>query len=180
MKTWIALFRGINVGGRNLIPMVELRSHFESLGFSHVRTYIQSGNVVFDAKAKSADVLIEKIQKLLRRHYAFQPDVLVLTEEELYDAKRLNPFPRAAADPKTLHFYFMSEPVADPDMSQIQDAAVPSERFKLIGRVFYLHAPDGVGYSKLAANVEKFLGVVVTARNYRTVGKLLAMLTEVA
>ncbi len=180
MKTWIALFRGINVGGKNLIPMVELRSHFESLGFSRVRTYIQSGNVLFDANIKTAEALVEKIQKLLRRHYAVQPDVLVLTEEELYDAKRLNPFPKAASDPKTLHFYFMAEPASNPDMASIEASAAPGERFKLVGRVFYLHAPDGVGRSKLAANVEKHLGVVVTARNYRTVGKLLAMMTEVA
>lgn len=180
MKTWIALFRGINVGGRNLLPMAELRSHFESLGFENVRTYIQSGNVVFDAAAKNSAALIGKIQKHLRKHYSFHPEILILTEDELYDAKRLNPFPRAASDPKTLHFFFLAEPASNPDRAALEAAKAEGENYKLIGQVFYFYAPHGVGRSRLAANAEKYIGVVTTARNYRTVSKLLAMVTEVA
>ncbi len=78
---------------------------------------------------------------------------------------------------KTLHFSFLFEPPADPDLKALADAKSPTESYKLTDRVFYLHAPDGVGRSKLAANAEKHLGVVTTARNYRTVNKLLEMVT---
>ena len=180
MKTWIALFRGINVGGNNLLPMAELRNHFESAGFEGVRTYIQTGNVVFDASAETAAPLGSKIGKLLKKHYPFQPDFILLTEDELNSAKRLNPFPQAASDPKTLHFFFLAEPPSNPDTAALDAAKSDDESYALTESVFYLRAPAGVGRSKLAANAEKYLGVVSTARNYRTVSKLLAMVTEVA
>ncbi len=180
MKTWIALFRGINVGGHNLLPMAELRNHFESVGFESVRTYIQTGNVVFDASMETAAPLISKIGKLLKKHYPFQPDFILLTEDELYNAKRMNPFPKAASAPKTLHFFFLAEPASNADTAALDAAKADEESYALTERVFYLRAPNGVGRSKLAANAEKYLGVVSTARNYRTVSKLLAMVTEVA
>ena len=89
-----------------------------------------------------------------------------------------NPFPEAEAEPKSLHFYFLADLPKVPNLAAIEQAKAPSEAFQLIGQVFYLHAPDGIGRSKLAASAEKKLGVATTARNWRTVQKLQTMVQE--
>jgi uncharacterized protein (DUF1697 family) len=178
MKTWIGLFRGINVGGNNILPMAELRSDLESLNLNNVRTYIQSGNVVFDSTAKTSKSLTEKIARRIEERHGFRPHLLILTREELISAIESNPFPKAVSDPKTLHFSFLAEPTSNPDIEALDSAKTPTESFKLVDRVFYLHAPDGIGRSKLAAKTEKCLGVVMTSRNYRTVDKLLSMVAQ--
>lgn len=175
MPTWIALFRGINVGGHNVLPMAELRSDLESLNLKNVRTYIQSGNVVFDSTAKSAASLAKRIARRTEEQHGFRPQLLLLSREDLLAAVESNPFPQAVANPKTLSFFFLAEPARDPDTKALDRAKTPSERYELTDGVFYLHAPDGLGRSKLAAGVERHLGVVTTARNYRTVEKLLSM-----
>ena len=96
----------------------------------------------------------------------------------MLDAIESNPFPEAVSDPKTLHFLFIAEPASDPDMEALEDARAPSESYELTDCVFYLHAPDGIGRSRLAANAEKHLGVAATGRNYRTVQKILSMVTK--
>lgn len=177
MPTWIALFRGINVGGNNILPMAELRSDLELLKLKNVRTYIQSGNVVFESTAKTASSLSRRIGAQIEKQYGFRPHILILDRQDLLSAIESNPFPREVSNPKTLHFCFLAEPAANPDMKAIDSARIPSERYKLTDRVFYLHAPDGIGRSKLAAKVEKYLGVVTTGRNYRTVDKLMSLAT---
>lgn len=180
MTTWIALFRGINVGGNNILPMAELRSDLQSLKLRNVRTYIQSGNVVFDSTAKTASSLARKIGGRIEKQHGFRPYILILDREQLLTAIESNPFPKAVSNPKTLHFYFLAEPATNADLKALDNAKIRTEKYKLVDRVFYLYAPDGVGRSKLAANAEKYLGVVATARNYRTVGKLLSMVTTKA
>lgn len=175
MRKWIALLRGINVGGNNVLPMAKLRNDLEELGLENVRTYIQSGNVVFDASAKSAAALGTKIGKQIEQRHGFRPQLLVLTRQDLLAAVESNPFPEAVSEPKSLHFSFLAEPAADPDLKALDDVKAATERYELTDRVFYLHAPDGIGRSKLAANVEKHIGVAMTGRNYRTVEKLLSM-----
>ncbi len=86
-----------------------------------------------------------------------------------------NPFPEAEAEPKTLHLFFLASAPEAADIESLTEAKSPSERFHLTDHVFYLHAPDGIGRSKLAANAEKYLGVAITARNWRTVQKLREM-----
>jgi uncharacterized protein (DUF1697 family) len=178
MQTWIALFRGINVGGNNILPMAELRDDFESLNIENVRTYIQSGNVVFDSSAKTAASLSKKIVRRIEERHGFCPQVLIVTREDLLATIESNPFAEAVSDPKTLHFLFLAEPASNPDMEALDGAKAPSERYELTDRVFYLHAPDGIGRSKLASKAERYLGVVATGRNYRTVAKLLSMVTR--
>lgn len=175
MQTWIALFRGINVGGNNILPMATLKGELEALKLKQVRTYIQSGNVVFDSPEKTAASLARKIAEQVEKHHGFRPGVLVLSHQDLLTAIQSNPFPTAMADPKALHFFFLAERPVSPNLQALNAAKAPTENYKLIDRVFYLHAPDGIGRSKLAANVEKHLGVVTTARNYRTVENLSAM-----
>ena len=178
MTAWIALFRGINVGGNKLLPMADLRSDLQSLKLSNVRTYIQSGNVVFDASAWSASSLSRKIGQRIEKRHGFRPYVLILDREELLTAIESNPFPYAVSNPKTLHFFFLAEPATHPDIKALENAKTPTEKYKLTDRVFYLYAPDGIGRSRLAANTEKYLGVVTTARNYRTIDKLFSMITH--
>ena len=176
MKKTIALFRGINVGGRNVLPMAKLRRELETLGLENVRTYIQSGNVVFDTASQADEVLAEEIRDRIETGYGFRPHLLLLGQDDLQAAIENNPFPEAISDPKTLHFYFLAEPAVNADLTAIEAAKAATEEYQLTDRVFYLHAPDGIGRSKLAANVEKHLSVVTTARNYRTVGKLWVMI----
>jgi uncharacterized protein (DUF1697 family) len=178
MQTWIALFRGINVGGNNILPMAKLKSDLESLNLSNVRTYIQSGNVVFDSGVETTSLLKERITNCVEEAHGFRPQLLLLNRENLLAAIESNPFPNAVSDPKTLHFFFLAEPASNPDTKALEGIKTATEKYQLTDGVFYLHAPDGVGRSKLAANAEKHLGVVTTARNYRTVAKLLAMVTQ--
>jgi len=178
MQTWIALFRGINVGGNNILPMAELKSDLESLKLKNVRTYIQSGNVVFDSTAKSAPSLSKRIAAHIEQQHGFRPQIFILKREDLLAAIESNPYPEAISDPKTLHFSFLAEPATNADTMALDDAKAPSERYRITNGVFYLHAPDGIGRSKLAANAERHLGVAMTARNYRTVEKLWSMVAS--
>jgi uncharacterized protein (DUF1697 family) len=178
MATWIALFRGINVGGNNILPMAKLKSDLESLKLKNVRTYIQSGNAVFDSRAKTASSLTKNIARRIEEQHGFRPHLLIFNRKDLLTAIESNPFPKAVSDPKTLHFFFLAEPASDPDMEALDHAKTSTEKYKLTDRVFYLHAPDGIARSKLAAHVEKHLGVVTTARNYRTVDKVLSMVAQ--
>lgn len=175
MKTWIALFRGINVGGNNILPMKELVAELSKLGFEKVKTYIQSGNVVFQSSEASAEVLADKISKAVEASHGFTPKVLVLSVGELTRAIASNPFPEGESEPKTLHLFFLAAAASDPDWDALRQVQTSTERFELVDRVFYLHAPDGIGRSKLAAKVEKCLGVPVTARNWRSAGKVREM-----
>jgi len=98
--------------------------------------------------------------------------VLVLESEEFEKAVRSNPFPEAESEPKSLHAYFLATPPERPDLEALEGIKGDRERFVLGDRVFYLHAPDGIGRSRLAARAEKLLGVPATARNWRTVRKV--------
>jgi len=175
MKTYIALFRGINVGGKNVLPMKELVVLLERLGFQDVKTYIQSGNAVFRSEEEDASGLSNRISAAIKRSHGFEPQVLLLGLDELENAIASNPFPEAEADPKTLHVNFLASTPKNPDLEALDAFKGDRERFVVKGSVLYLHAPDGIGRSKLAASAEKLLGVSMTARNWRSVCKILAM-----
>ena len=175
MTTLIALLRGINVGGNNKLPMKELSALLEGMGLSEVRTYIQSGNVVFECSKKDKPKLAANITAAIKAQHGFAPHVLLLEAAELKQAMAGNPYPEAEAEPGSLHLFFLDETPRQPDLKALEGLKVNKESFKLAGRVFYLHAPDGVGNSKLAARAEKLLGVAATARNWNTVCKLAEM-----
>ncbi len=175
MLTWIALFRGINVGGKNILPMNELVRDLQSLHLENIKTCIQSGNAIFRSSGPVSATLGAKIAAKIENRRGFRPHVLILGADQLENAIESNPFSEAEAEPKTLHLFFLASAPAAPDIESLTEAESPSERFHLTDHVFYLHAPDGIGRSKLAANAEKFLGVPVTARNWRTVQKLWEM-----
>jgi len=177
VKSYIALIRGIDVGGKNSLPMKELTQILEGIACHNIKTYIQSGNVIFQS-ASTAAQLAEEIANEIFRLRSFKPHVLVLEKLEFEQAVHNNPFPEAAFNPKALHLGFLDSAPSSPDLREIEALRLPSERFELRGRVFYLFAPNGVGRSKLAAKIEKALGVPTTDRNWKTVGKIITMLNE--
>ena len=172
MNIWIALLRGINVGGKNVLKMKDLVAVLEQAGCSDVNTYVQSGNAVFRSAESSAMAMGGRIEDALRENRGVEARALVLGAEELTDAMDSNPYPQAEDEPSKLHLFFLSEPPQSPDIESINTLKADSELFVLTDKVFYLHAPDGIGRSKLAARVEKLLGVNATARNWRTVSKV--------
>lgn len=178
MKTCIALLRGINVGGKNMLPMKELVDVLESLGLQNIKTYIQSGNAVFQTKAADTAKLANTISATIRKSHGFAPQVLLLDSAALEEAIKANPYPEVEAAPNTLHVAFLATVPPKPDLDALERIRAASERFQLAGNVLYLHAPDGVGRSKLAAGMERLLGVAVTIRNWNTVRKLNGMIDE--
>lgn len=168
----IVLLRGVNVGSNRKLPMKELREILEGLGLEDVETYIQSGNAVARVAAGASPALAEDVAGAIEERRGFRPRVLVLGADRLLEAIEANPFPGADAEPTSLHLFFLAEPPRNPDLDALAEVATASERFRLDRDVFYLHAPEGFGRSKLAASAEKLLGVPATARNWRTVRKL--------
>lgn len=173
VNKYIALFRGINVGGRNILPMKALVRVLEGVGCENVRTYIQSGNAVFQHREQDVSKITSEIGTTILETHGFEPKVLLLELRELREAIANNPF--STDNGKVLHFFFLSAVPDNPDLDKLAARQANSETFKLDHNVFYLHAPAGIGRSKLAANVEQSLGVPATARNWNTVKKLMAM-----
>jgi len=177
MSDYVALFRGINVGGKHILPMQDLRDILASAGCENVRTYIQSGNAVFTASATAAS-LSKNISTAIDDGFGFAPQVLLLTTDRFKTIAASNPFPEGESTPKFLHVWFLTEAPTDPDLVALKNLQSDSEQFVLHDSAFFMLAPDGIGRSKLAAKVDRYLGVATTARNWRTVSKLLDMISE--
>jgi uncharacterized protein (DUF1697 family) len=175
MNTFVALLRGINVGGKNRLPMKELVSVLEGLGLEKVKTYIQSGNVVFRSRSNNKQELEMDIGAALKKSHDLTPEVLVLSVGELREAMAGNPYPEAEHDPKSVHLFFLKSPPNNPDLQKLESLQAESERFQLVDAVFYLHTPGGIGRSRLGAKVEKNLGVAATARNWRSVSRIISL-----
>ena len=179
MRTWIGLFRGINVGGHYKVPMKDLVTVLRGLGFEEVRSYIQSGNVVFRASGTAA-ALIEDIGTAVSRRFGFRPFLVLLDAKQLAQAAAANPFPAAQARPQSLHLWFLQKAPGSASLERLQALRAASEKVALRGKVLYLYAPQGIGRSKFAARAATLLGVAATARNWRTVTELLAMARSAA
>lgn len=168
MKKYVALFRGINVGGNNILPMKELKILLEGHSYQKVQTYIQSGNVVFDSERRP-----ENLSSLVLDKYGFEPRVLIMEKTEFLTSLDGNPY--TAAKGNQIHFYFCDD-LPDANVEKLDALRTESEQYMIKGRVFYLYAPDGIGRSKLAAGMERHLGVAATGRNLNTINKLVEML----
>jgi uncharacterized protein (DUF1697 family) len=175
MKTYIALLRGINLAGNNLLPMKELKRVLEKNGCVDVLTYIQSGNVLFNSPISDSARLEKHLSACISRSHGFAPRVLVLTPSGLETAAAGNPFAQAETNPQSVHLFFLSQAPKKPALESLDSLKTPTEAFALKGRTFYLYTPDGFGTSKLAKRAERLLGVDATARNWRTVTTLLKM-----
>jgi uncharacterized protein (DUF1697 family) len=167
VTVYIALLRAANVGGTGMLPMKDLRAFCIELGFENVRTYIQSGNVVFESKL-SATALQKKLETVLAEKTGRQAGVLMRTASELRGALDANPFPRAM--PAQVAVVFLQKPAPE---NMFTDLVIPGrEEVRAVGREIFVHYPDGMGRSKLKLPP---LATQRTARNLNTVGKLVAM-----
>jgi uncharacterized protein (DUF1697 family) len=180
MHTYIALLRGINVGGKNSLPMKDLVSIFELLGANNVKTYIQSGNVVFQSASKDISSFSKRLETEVKERFGFEPHIIVKGLPEVETAIANNPFPEAESEPGSLHVGFLAHTPKNPDLRRLESLKKDSERFCLIDNIFYLYAPEGVGRSRLAASSERLLGVPMTDRNWNTIRKLKEMATLIA
>jgi uncharacterized protein (DUF1697 family) len=178
MDRWIALLRGVNVGGKGKLSMSRLANEFTTIGFTQIRTYLQSGNVVFCARAKTRSVVAKKISDRLALSFGFHPQVLVKSRAEFQQIVVANPFPEIDPTSTALHCFFLFAAARRPDRAGLDARKSPSERWVLLPDVLYLHAPEGFGRSKLAAAAERLIGVPLTARNWRTVTTLNALAHE--
>jgi uncharacterized protein (DUF1697 family) len=172
MRTHVALLRGINVGGKNALPMGELRSALVGLGCESVKTVLQSGNAVFRSAAGGPRQLGDAIRDAVEERCGIAPEVLVLPPARLREALRENPFSEAMPEPERLHVGFLVAKPRRPDAEGLESLRCGRERFALGERFFYLHAPDGIARSRLAAGAEALIGVPMTLRNARTVARL--------
>ena len=197
MTTFVALLRAVNVSGQNRVPMAELRAGMAAAGYGDVQTYLQSGNIVFDAdadvdadagpQAAAAQDLAMAVHQLIEREFGLDVKVLVLTAAELARVAAENPFlpaagsgsaahagPEAetAVDDRSLHATFLKEPVLEAAFAGLTLPARPGELAEIAqgGRVIYLHLPHGYGRTKLNNGYfEHRLGAAATTRNWRTV-----------
>ena len=173
----IALLRGINIGPRQRVKMPELRELIEGLGYTDVQTLVQSGNVVFTARAKP-ETLEQKLEQEIEKQLGVDPKVVVRTRDELAAAIEANPFD-VPEDPKDLHVTFLSAEPEEDAVRKLEALDFPPDELKLAGREIYVLYADGMGRSELAKRLGRAkLGVAATDRNWNTVTKLLEMADE--
>jgi uncharacterized protein (DUF1697 family) len=157
--------------------MKALASALETAGFKSVRTYIQSGNVLFKSASSDARAMATRIERLVERNFGCRPTVLVIGRAELAAAIRANPFPGAHGNHRLLHLFFLASRPQSPDIESLASLDAGREAFALKRSVFYLWTPDGFADSVLRSRIERCLGVPATARNWRTVNELLKLLS---
>jgi uncharacterized protein (DUF1697 family) len=179
-STYIALLRGINVVGHKIIKMDQLRESFEAMGLEGVKTYVQSGNVIFKAPRKSAEILSREIQERILRDFGFSVPVIVVSPEEINRTIKGNPFPRKKGiDTSKLHVTFLSQAPERSALKALEALPAKPDEFHHSGKAIYLHCPNGYGRTKLSNNtLEKMLSVRATTRNWRTVNTVYEMSVE--
>lgn len=176
---YVALLRGINVGGKAKLPMIQLAAIFEEAGAKEVRTYIQSGNVLSEASDEAA--MVSAVTREIAARYGYPGKIVLRSGAELQAAMENNPFAGAGVPAETLHVYFLND---FPDAAAVKGLDAnrsPGDSFVVRAREVYLHLPNGMARTKLT-NVyfDTKLKTVSTARNWKTVTKLAEMLREMA
>lgn len=175
---YLALLRGINVSGHRKIKMAELKFLFESSGFGHVSTYIQSGNVIFESTVVDKTKIRDTIEHAIVEEYSFQVAVLLRNEEELFRIISENPFNPVDLEKEGTKFlvtFLESSPFSE-HVGLLDKFKSPGESFEVLGSHMYLHCPAGYGQTKLSNNlIGKKLNLQSTTRNWKTVIKLSQM-----
>jgi uncharacterized protein (DUF1697 family) len=175
--TFVALLRGINVGGKNRLPMKDLVALFERAGARNVQHYIQSGNVVFGAA--DGDRIAESVRRGIEDLHCLKVPLVLRTAPEMRAVLRANPFldgPNAEADPRLLHVAFLADKPAKERASLLDPQRSPPDAFVLNGRDLYLRLPNGAARSKLTnAYFDTTLQTTSTMRNWATVERLVEM-----
>ncbi len=177
MPTYISMLRGINVGGHKKIKMDQLRNSFETLGFEQVKTYIQSGNVVFRAGKLSTVTLSRKVEATILNDFGFTVSVISRTQDEMERTIQNNPFLKERGiDQTKLHVTFLSEAPAASAFQKMQVLIAAPDRSRCVGREIYFYLPNGVSQSSLWKTPwERTLSVVTTMRNWKTVNSIYQM-----
>jgi uncharacterized protein (DUF1697 family) len=180
MTAYAALLRAVNVGGTGIIRMADLKALCEAAGFRDVVTLLQSGNVVFSAKG-SDKAVAKKLADAIEKSHGFRPMVAIRTADEIEAAMKANPFrAEETSDPSHLLIAFAADVPGEGAASRLAAVKVNRERIHFGGRELYVHYADGAGTSKVTnAVLERALGVPATARNWNTVGKLLALARKI-
>ena len=170
---YIVLLRGINVSGKNKIPMAELRKLLNSLDFKNVQTYIQSGNIIVESE-ETKETISKKIKQGIHQKYEYDVPVIVRTVSEWEKAIKAYPF--SIENEKIVAFSFLNTMSSQ---TEIEVKGIKEDQYKIDKDVVYLHCPSGFGRTKLTNNIlEKKLDVIATTRNYKTTVKLLEMATN--
>ena len=184
MPRYVALLRGINVGGRNKVAMADLRRIVASLGHTEVATYIQSGNVVFTSPDTSVTDLAEALEQEITRTLEVQPAVVVLSRDDLARVIADNPYP-GEANPRYLHAVFRRQELSPDAIAAIATARQAAQaegsqdEATVVGQTLFLHTPGGLGRSELAAQLARSNAQTTgTARNWATVTRLMTMLDK--
>ena len=176
---YVALLRGINVGGKNMLPMKTLAALFAKAGCLDVVTYIQSGNVVFRAAEPVASRVAGVIAKAVSDRLGFRAPVVMRTAAELRAVARSNPFLRPGTETDALHVMFLADRPAPEKVAGLDLQRSLPDRFEVRGREVFLHCPNGVGRTRLTNDYfDTKLATTSTMRNWRTVLKLVAMTGE--
>jgi uncharacterized protein (DUF1697 family) len=178
MQKILTILRGINVGGKKLIPMAELKVLYTELGFKNVNTYIQSGNVVFETDNADIAEIKNLIESKIAENYNFNVPVIIRTAQEIEAVLKDNPFLKQMYIEKDrLHITFLAEMPAPEHVEKMSDQKFHPERFIVHKQEVYLYCPHGYGNTKLNNNYfESKLKVTATTRNWKTVNKLAEML----
>ncbi|MGF9979285.1 DUF1697 domain-containing protein [Viridibacillus arvi] len=184
MTIYIALLRGINVGGHNKIKMAELKQMFERMGFTRVKTYIQSGNVLFESDEKEPFIL-KRIVHEIKAVFGFTISVILRTSSELERITGECPFSKeeisdaeASSEGESLYVALLLEVPSQERIEGLSTFRTEYEDFRFEGREVYLLFQKSIRNSKLANNVQK-LGVPVTIRNWKTMNKLTTLAKEI-
>jgi uncharacterized protein (DUF1697 family) len=177
MNTYIALLRGINVGGHNKLKMDVLREYCEELGWKNVQTYIQSGNVIFQTEERDTNLLADTLSQKLVSHLEKAISIIVVALSELKEMYESNPFIiERHLEIDKLHLVTMKDAPTPEQIQQIQPELYKPDEFIFSGKALYLYLPKGVADSKLASlPFEKKFNTQATARNWNTIGKLIEM-----
>lgn len=178
MTACVSLFRGINVGGNRIVPMKELKSLHETLGFRDVVTYIQSGNVVFTSDETDPSQLASQIEESFAQKFGFRSQVIVRTAAELEETIANNPFQNAPEkEPNRILVLFLAIRAESSTLEELKKSYNGPEEMYLIGQELFIYYPDGMGRSKLTLLlIEKKLKTAGTGRNWNTVLKLREMM----
>jgi uncharacterized protein (DUF1697 family) len=171
----LALLRGINVGGKAILPMKDLAAIFSASGATAIQTYIQSGNVLFDAADPAAVAAL--VTSEIAARFAYPGRIVLRSAAELAAAYRANPFAQAGATLETLHIYFLADSPTTTAVQALDPDRSPGDSFTVLGRDIFLHLPNGMARTKLTnAYFDTKLQTTSTARNWKTVAKLVEMM----
>ncbi|HEU0228644.1 MAG TPA: DUF1697 domain-containing protein [Arachidicoccus soli] len=175
MPIYISFLRGINVSGKRIIHMIELQALYELLDFQNVKTYIQSGNVLFLSKEISSEKLCKKIELAIKEKWGFFVPVIIRTPEELKSVITKFPFGKEVEE-KTRAVSFLNKMPKESNLELLKNEIFEVDKFHIRGCEIYLHYPLGQANTKLTNNlIEKKLQVNSTIRNWKTIQKMIAL-----